>query len=95
MLSAIEHKEHMSLWLDAAIKALGISQVEVAQKCGVAPNTLNNYLRRQTPPNHYFLYQFAETYPITLDFLLRGKFEGNVAPVVASLKEVLAASSAA
>jgi transcriptional regulator with XRE-family HTH domain len=63
--------------LECARKALGIeTQKEFAERAGMKPQHYSNMLSGTNTPTVYHLASFANTYRLTMDFIVLGELSG-------------------
>lgn len=88
----MEHIHHLAhIWrmplgerIMEACTALGISQAELARRCDLSPQRLNNYILNKRPPDLRSLVKIADALNVTPDDLL-----GANAPSDAELTDIL------
>ncbi len=68
----ILNKNEIGLRLKELRKSLKLSQLEFANKCGIAQKTYSNYETGLTLVTVTNLYAICKTYNISMDYLIRG-----------------------
>ena len=84
----------MTAWrLQAARRALDLSQRAVCRATGVEPNTWNQWERAKYMPDVLAMSRFGDLYGITLDWIFRGRAETMIGSLAeqctASLEQVI------
>lgn len=77
MMASVERGELMRLYIKEARELIGLSQKELAEKVGIAPNTFNGYETGKHDPKSDILIRIANVCGVTTDFLLGIETKSN------------------
>lgn len=72
------------------IKETGKTESAFARSCGIAQNTMSNYLSRQRKPSYEAIEKILLAYPqLSAEWLIRGNGEmnGNIGVVASAIEE--------
>lgn len=78
----------MRLYIKEARELVGLSQKELADRVGVAPNTFNGYETGKHDPKSDLLIKIARTCNVTTDFLLGIELKTTAPPLSTEARRV-------